>query len=104
MVTELTELTHEFNQVGQQVLGLGKRFPHPFSASDWWDNSSNIPQINRRKSNFYTCAENSYKHGNFKDSEVTSGMYDILDKGEKRGMRYQILEVRMGDSQGVEEE
>lgn len=46
----------------------------------------------------------SQRHDNSKDSEVTLGIYDILNKGEKRGPGFQILEVRMGDIRVVEEE
>lgn len=44
---------------------------------------------------------NSHKHANSKDSEVTLGMYDSLDKGEKGGMGSYISEVRTGEEAGT---
>lgn len=40
---------------------------------------------------------NFYKHAIFKGGESTLGIPDVLDKGEKKEMGFQISEEKMGD-------
>lgn len=51
-------------------------------------------QISKRKSKFKTWTQgDSHKHENFEDGELTSGLRDILEKGERGS---QMSGVRCG--------